>query len=144
MMSQLSTNWWEIWSLKVCATKKTYRSTLQIHRCITTRRVVSYYIQSTGFNVVCCCRKSRALQRGQKTRRELRENVASSLLACLFTHYRIVLIIYFFNTYRWCYLRNGDVIMTSLKNAVFERRKGIQNSFRLVASKFAGFKSSWL
>ena len=24
--------------------KKTYRSTLQIHRCITTRRVVSYYI----------------------------------------------------------------------------------------------------
>ena len=37
------------------------------------------------------------------------------VLACLFTNYRIVLIIFFFNTYRWCHLRNGDVIMTSLK-----------------------------
>jgi len=87
-----------------------------------TRRVVSYYIQSSGFNVVCCCWKSRVLQRGQKKRGKLRENVAITCLLIYSLSY--CLIIYFFNTYWWCHLRNGDVIMTSLKKCRFRKKKG--------------------
>jgi len=40
-------------------------------------------------------------------------------------------------------LSNDDVIITSLKNAVFARRKNMRNhAASVVASKFAGFKSS--
>jgi len=41
-------------------------------------------------------------------------------------------------------LCDDDVIVTSLKNAIFARRDDWIHSASTVASKFAGFKSCWL